>query len=82
METVIRKWGKTLALRLNRSVMQAAGLELGQRVTIATQKGRLVIELMHTNEYELDELLIQMGSDNLPGEAGFGVPRGRESAGS
>lgn len=79
METVIRKWGKSPALRLHGAVMQAAGFALGQRVTILAEKGRHVVEALTTDEYKLDDLLAQMTPSNLHGEAGFGAPRGREA---
>ena len=38
METIIRKWGNSPALRLNQSTMQLAAFDVEQRVTITASK--------------------------------------------
>ena len=56
METVIRKWGNSAALRLSAAAMKLANFDLEQRVTIKAEKGRIVIEPCYKVEYKLDDL--------------------------
>ena len=57
METVIRKWGNSPALRLSAAAMKLANFDLDQRVTIKAEKGRIVIEPRDKVEYKLEDLM-------------------------
>ena len=78
MQTIIKKWGNSPALRLNAAVMKSAQLNIDQLVSVIVQKGRIVIEPMTKQEYPLDELLSGITAKNLHGEADFGGPVGKE----
>ena len=78
MQTSIKKWGNSPALRLNAAVMKSAQLNIDQLVSVKVQKGRIVIEPMTKQEYPLDELLSGITAKNLHGEADFGGPVGKE----
>jgi antitoxin MazE len=78
MQTVIKKWGNSPALRLNTAVMKSAQLNIDQLVSVKVQKGRIVIEPMVKPEYQLDELLAGITSKNLHSESDFGRPVGKE----
>ena len=78
MQTVIKKWGNSPALRLNAAVMKSAHLNIDQLVSVKVQKGRIVIEPMAKQEYPLVELLSGITAKNLHGEADFGGPVGKE----
>ena len=78
MQTIIKKWGNSPALRLNAAVMKSAQLNIDQLVSVKVQKGRIVIEPMTKQEYPLDELLSGITAKNLHGEADFGGPVGKE----
>ena len=78
MQTVIKKWGNSPALRLNAAVMKSAQLNIDQLVSVKVQKGRIVIEPMAKQEYPLNELLSGITAKNLHGEADFGEPGGKE----
>ena len=78
MQTIIKKWGNSPALRLNAAVMKSAQLSIDQLVSVKVQKGRIVIEPMAKQEYPLDELLSGITAKNLHGEADFGGPVGKE----
>jgi antitoxin MazE len=71
MESVIRKWGNSPALRLNQSALDAAVFRLGQHVVLTASKGRIVIEAVPRQEYKLDELLAQITPANTHEEAGI-----------
>ena len=78
MQTIIKKWGNSPALRLNAAVMKSAQLNIDQLVSVKVQKGRLVIEPLAKQEYPLDELLSGITAKNLHGEVDFGGPVGKE----
>ena len=78
MQTVIKKWGNSPALRLNTAVMKSAQLNIDQLVSVKVQKGRIVIEPIAKQEYPLDELLSGITAKNLHVEADFGGPVGKE----
>ena len=64
MDTVIRKWGNSLALRLPAAVIKEAAFSLEQKVNITATRGRIVIEPSVTVEYDLDELIGGITSKN------------------
>ncbi len=78
METVIRKWGNSPALRLSAATMKLANFDLEQRVTIKAGKGRIIIEPCEKLEYKLDDLVAGMTAKNRHGEVSFGKPVGQE----
>ena len=57
MDTVIRKWGNSPAVRIPMSVMSAARLDLEQKVSVTVEDGRIIIEPTQNVEYSLDSFL-------------------------
>ena len=78
MQTTIKKWGNSPALRLNAAVMKSAQFNIDQLVSVKVQKGRIVIEPMVRIEYQIEELLAGITPQNLHGESEFGKPVGKE----
>jgi antitoxin MazE len=78
MQTTIKKWGNSPALRLNAAVMKSAQFNIDQLVSVKVQKGRIVIEPMVRIEYQIEELLAGITPQNLHGESDFGKPVGKE----
>jgi len=78
MQTIIKKWGNSPALRLNAAVMKSAHLNIDQLVSVKVQKGRIVIEPMVKSGYQLDELLAGITAKNLHSEVDFGKAVGKE----
>ncbi len=56
MESVIRKWGNSPALRLPALVLKEAALSVDQKVTIMVSDGHIVIGSSEHVEYKLDDL--------------------------
>ncbi len=44
MQSVVKKWGNSAAVRIPAAVMQAIRLELGEAVNVRAEAGRIVIE--------------------------------------
>ncbi|MDP2823543.1 MAG: AbrB/MazE/SpoVT family DNA-binding domain-containing protein [Sulfuritalea sp.] len=78
METTIRKWGNSPAVRLPAAVLREAAFGVEQRVNISVSQGRIVIEPSGRVAYDLDALLDGITAGNRHGEADFGAPVGKE----
>ena len=78
MRMIVKKWGNSAAVRIPASVMAAASLDLDQVVDVREESGRIVIEPVKADPYELDALLDQMRPETFPEEIDFGPPQGRE----
>jgi antitoxin MazE len=78
MQTIIKKWGNSPALRLNAAVMKSAQLNIDQLVSVKVQKGRIVIEPMMKQDYPLEKLLAGITAKNLHSDSDFGKPVGKE----
>ena len=78
MNTVIRKWGNSPAIRIPISLMNSAQFELEQKVNITVEGGRLIIEPLKQVTYSLDALVAGITPTNLHTEVSFGGPVGKE----
>ena len=78
METRVKKWGNSLALRIPKSLAAEAGLEYDSSVEISLVDGNLVIVPVVALEWRLDDLLAQVTQDSLHGEVDAGPSVGRE----
>jgi len=79
MESVIRKWGNSPAVRLPSAVLKAAGYSLEQKVEITVSPGRIVIEPSGKVQYFLDDLLSGINKGNTHEEVSCGRPVGKEA---
>ena len=78
METRVKKWGNSLALRILKALAAEAGLEYDAPVEISLVDGGLVIVPVVASEWRLDDLLAQVTQDTLHGEVDTGPSVGRE----
>ena len=78
MNTVIRKWGNSPALRLPTTVLKEAGYQLEQKVELIVSKGRIIIQPSQKIEYDLDSLVDGINTKNSHNETDFGSPVGKE----
>ena len=80
MESVIRKWGNSPALRLPSSLLSEAGLAVDQRVRISVVEGAIRIERLRKKPaYRLEDLLAKATAEARHGEADWGEARGHEA---
>jgi antitoxin MazE len=79
MDTVIRKWGNSPALRLPASIIKEASFSLEQRVSITAKRGQIIIEPSTTVEYDINELIAGITVENQHTEFSYGDPVGKES---
>jgi antitoxin MazE len=79
MESVIRKWGNSPAVRLPKSILKESGCSLEQPVKLTASRGRIVIEPLGQVEYNLADLVAGITKTNRHDEADFGTPVGKET---
>ena len=79
METRIRRWGNSLALRIPKALAAEAGLDYDAAVDLSLVDGQLVIVPLIEPGPTLDDLLAQVTDDNLHGEVDTGPAVGREA---
>lgn len=78
MQTKIKKWGNSLALRIPKLLALDANLKLNKLVDLSIDKGSIVITPISEKEYSLEKLLEGVTKDNLHGEFDTGAPVGKE----
>jgi len=64
METVLKKWGNSAAVRIPAAVLDAAHLALEQRVDIREEQGRIVIEPTRPTTFAVADLVAGITPDN------------------
>ncbi len=79
MDTVIRKWGNSTALRLPTAVLKEAGYQLEQKVDLVVSRGRIIVQPSKKLEYDLDALANGIHAGNTHDEVNFGRPVGNEA---
>jgi len=72
----IQKWGNSAAVRVPAPALKDAGMQVGQRLELRAEKGRLVMEAASES---LDDLLAKMTPENQHGLALEGPAVGAEA---
>lgn len=78
MRVIVKKWGNSASVRIPAAIMEAARLSLDAPVDVREEGGRIVIEPIRSNEYDLARLLVGITPENLHTETDFGAPVGKE----
>ena len=78
MRVVVKKWGNSASVRIPAGVMQASRIKLDHAVDVREEDGRIVIEPIRSEQYDLKRLLAAITSENLHTEIDFGSPVGKE----
>ena len=76
METVIKKWGNSLGIRIPRLIARELSLEDGSCVHIKDRGNEIVISPIKKNK--LSEMLSKINEHNLHAEVDTGEPVGKE----
>jgi antitoxin MazE len=79
MKVVVRKWGDSGSVRIPASVMAAAKIGLNQTVDMRAERGRIVVEPIRPQDYDIAELIEGITRDNRHEEIDFGPPTGKET---
>lgn len=78
METRVKKWGNSLALRIPKPLAVEVGLEDNSSVKLSLIDGRLVIAPVTEPQYSLEQLLAQVNEGNVHREQDTGPAVGGE----
>ena len=78
MRVIVKKWGDTASVSIPADIMAAANLSLDQAVEMHEEGGRIVIEPIQSEFYDLDKLLAEITPENIHSEVSFGSPVGHE----
>ena len=78
METTIKKWGNSLALRIPKALAEEAGLYYELSVELLLLDGKLVIAPIEQPKLDLEAMLDQITEDNLHSEVNVGPAVGQE----
>lgn len=77
MKTKVQKWGNSLGVRIPKSFSEEAKLDEGCSVEIVLDNDRIIIKSLKPN-YELNDLLKQINSNNIHREVDTGREVGQE----
>ncbi len=78
MQTTIRKWGNSLAVRIPKAFVKEAHVACGTPVELSVDDGKIVIDPRTEPEYRLQDLLKGVTKRNLHAEVDTGEAIGRE----
>lgn len=79
MRMVVKKWGNSASVRIPAAVMEAARLRLDQPVEVREEAGRIVIEPIREEVYDLATLVAGITDRNRHEAVEMGPPVGRET---
>lgn len=75
----VGKWGNSAAVRLPATLLEQANLSPQQPIDLLLSSGRIILEPVRDQEFELSALLSLITPENLHGEIDLGGPVGREA---
>ena len=78
METTIKKWGNSLAVRLPKHVVEKLKLREGSRVEVREQKKEVIISPAVKARLTLKEKIKLITPENSHKEIDWGPPQGKE----
>lgn len=78
METRVKKWGNSLALRIPKLLASEAGIQEETLIELVLEKGKLTLVPIPEHALTLTELLDRITEDNLHQEVDTGPVQGVE----
>jgi antitoxin MazE len=78
MQTKIKKWGNSLALRIPKLLALDVNLKQNELVNLSIDKDSIIITPIGEKEYSLEKLLKGVTKNNIHGEFDTGAPVGKE----
>lgn len=79
MQSVVKKWGNSAAVRIPASIMEALRLQTDEPVELSVEDGRIVIAPLAPRAYKLGQLVDAITAENLQDAADFGPAVGQEA---
>ena len=78
METLVKKWGNSAAVRIPAVTLKTARLSLNDAVSLRVEGGRIVIEASTPPTMSIEDLVAGIDASNLHDAADYGPPVGKE----
>lgn len=80
MITKVQKWGNSQGLRLSKSLLSDAAIEIGDEVDVVVQDGALIVTPVRRvrGGHDLRELVRRIPNGTRNEELDWGPPAGRE----
>jgi antitoxin MazE len=75
----VQRWGNSQGVRLPKSVLDLAGIEVGDDVEIEVGDGQIVVSRVARPKYDLAELVARIPEGYMATEVDFGPPVGKEA---
>ena len=79
MQSAVKKWGNSAAVRIPASVLEAAHVHLDQPVDVREEEGRIIIEPVQPASYDLARLVAGITDENRHEPFQTGTPLGQEA---
>ncbi len=79
METRVRKWGNSLAVRIPKSFAEEIDIHEGTEIDLTLVQDGLTITPKKKEAFDLVSLLEKMNDNNIHGEIDFGKSEGSEN---
>jgi antitoxin MazE len=79
MKAMVKKWGNSAAVRIPASVLEAARVQLDQPVDVREEQGRIVIEALRPEQYDIEDLVTQITDENRHVAVDMGPAAGKEA---
>ena len=78
MDTIVRKWGNSLGIRLPKIFTKEINIEEGSKVELELKSNKIIIKPVKQNKLNLIDLLAKIDDSNLHKEIDFGLNEGNE----
>ena len=78
LRATVGKWGNSAAVRIPATLLAQANLTDKQAIDLVLSDGKITLEPVIKQEFNLEDLLAQITPGNLHSEVEFGNPVGRE----
>jgi antitoxin MazE len=79
MKVMVKKWGNSASVRIPAAVMEAARLHLDQPVDVREEQGRIIIEPIRTEAYDIAALVAGITDENRHEAVDMGPAIGQET---
>ncbi len=81
MVTRIQKWGNSQGLRIARTILESAQVQVGDEVDISTEDGAIIIRPLKPSRkrHNLEDLLSRIPKNYRPAEVDWDGSRGKEA---
>lgn len=78
MRVSVKKWGNSASVRIPAAIMKAARLTMEQPVDVREEGGRIIIEPIPAEAYDLAMLIAGITDENRHDPVEMGPPTGQE----